>query len=272
MSLKETKRLLRTHGITPNKVLGQNFMVEPKLYTKLCSYASLNASDVVLDVGAGFGFLTIFLADKCKAVVAVEKDSQVATVLREQVKGLSNVEVIEGDVLKAALPWFNKVVAIPPYYLSSDLLTWLLERKINCTLLIVQKEFAARLIAPIGSEEYGWLAVLTNKQCEAELLEAVPKDLFYPQPEVDSVVLRLTPWRTKPFEVKDTFLFVQMVRLLFTERNKKLGKAISPFLRGYLKLNKEEAKKLELSLPFRDSRVRKLSPKDFGELANALSD
>jgi 16S rRNA (adenine1518-N6/adenine1519-N6)-dimethyltransferase len=272
MSLEETKRLLRTYGITPNKVLGQNFMVAPKLYAKLCSYALLKKSDIVLDVGAGFGFLTVYLADKCKAVVAVEKDSKVATVLREQVKGLRNVQVVEGDLLKTALPWFNKVIAIPPYYLSSDLLTWLLERKIDCTLLIVQKEFAARLIAPIGSEEYGWLTVLTNQQCNAELLDTVHKDLFYPQPEVDSVILRLKPWRIRPFEVKNTFLFAQMVRLLFTERNRKLSKAISPFLRHHLKLNKEEAKKLELSLPFRDSRVRKLSPKDFGELANVLSD
>ena len=66
---------------------------------------------MVLDAGAGFGFLTCFLADKCKAVVAVEKDPQVAAVLREQIKGLSNVTVIEGDVLKVALPEFNKVIA-----------------------------------------------------------------------------------------------------------------------------------------------------------------
>ena len=81
----------------------------------------LAKSDVVLDAGAGFGFLTRFLADKCKAVVAVEKDPQIAKCLREQVKGIGNVTVVEGDVLKAELPEFNKVIAIPPYYLSSHL-------------------------------------------------------------------------------------------------------------------------------------------------------
>ena len=101
MSLEETKQLLRTYRITPNKLLGQNFMVEPSLYPKLCTYAALGGSDVVLDAGAGFGFLTRFLADKCKAVIAVEKDPQVAEVLREQVKGFGNVTVVEGDVLKA---------------------------------------------------------------------------------------------------------------------------------------------------------------------------
>ena len=164
MSLEETKQLLRTHRIVPNKLLGQNFMVEPSLYPKLCTYAALSKADVVLDAGAGFGWLTCFLADKCKAVVAVEKDPQVAAVLREQVKGLDNVTVVEGDVLKVALPEFNKVIAIPPYYLSSHLVIWLLERKVDCAVLILQKEFADRLVAPVGSEEYGWLTVVTKSE------------------------------------------------------------------------------------------------------------
>ncbi len=100
MSLEETKQLLRTHRIFPNKLLGQNFMIEPMLYPKLCTYAALSKADVVLDVGAGFGWLTRFLADKSKGVVAVEKDPQVAIILREQVKGLDNVIVVEGDVLR----------------------------------------------------------------------------------------------------------------------------------------------------------------------------
>ena len=70
--------------------------------------------------------------------------------------------VIEGDVLKVALPEFNKVIAAPPYYLSSQLVTWLLERKVDCAVLILQKEFADRLVAPVGSEEYGWLTVVTK--------------------------------------------------------------------------------------------------------------
>ncbi len=81
MSLEETKQLLRAHRISPNKLMGQNFMVEPSLYPKLCTYAEISKADVVLDAGAGFGWLTCFLADKCKSVVAVEKDPHVAMVL-----------------------------------------------------------------------------------------------------------------------------------------------------------------------------------------------
>ncbi len=132
MSLEETKQLLQKNHIAPNKLMGQNFMVEPSLYSKLCRYAALSKGDVVLDAGAGFGWLTCSLADKCKAVVAVEKDPKIAAVLIEQVKCLSNVTVVEGDVLKMVLPEFNKVIAAPPYYLSSQLVTWLLQRKFDC--------------------------------------------------------------------------------------------------------------------------------------------
>jgi 16S rRNA (adenine1518-N6/adenine1519-N6)-dimethyltransferase len=270
MSLEETKQLLRTHRISPNKLLGQNFMVEPSLYPKLCSYAALSKADVVLDAGAGFGWLTSFLADKCKAVVAVEKDPHVAMVLREQVKGLSNVAVVEGNVLKVALPEFNKVITIPPYYLSSLLVLWLLERKVDCAVLILQKEFANRLLAPIGSEEYGWLTIVTRQCAEVEVLDAVPKAMFYPQPEVDSVIVSLKPLSIPSFEVKDLVFFMRMMKWLFTQRNKKLGKAIVPFIRSSLKLSKQDAEKLALSLPFHERRVRELSPKDFGALANAL--
>ena len=270
MSLEETKQLLRTYRISPNKLLGQNFMVEPSLYGKLCSYADLASSDVVLDAGAGFGFLSRFLSKKCKMVIAVEKDRQVAEVLREQTKGIGNMIVVEGDVLKATLPEFNKVIAIPPYYLSSHLITWLFEHSFDCAVLILQKEFSHRLIAPVGSEDYGWLTVLSNQSAKVELLDAVPKEMFYPQPEIDSVILSLKPLSKTPFEVKDAMFFKQMVKWLFTQRNKKLGKAFAPFLKSTLNLSKQDAEKLALTLPYHDKRARELQPKDFGELANVI--
>jgi 16S rRNA (adenine1518-N6/adenine1519-N6)-dimethyltransferase len=246
-------------------------MVEPAFYKKLSDYADLEASDRVLDAGAGFGFLAKYLSDKCKAVVAVEKDPQVAAVLRDHVKGLSRVTVVEGDVLKVQLPSFNKIIAIPPYYLSSQLVMWALKRRVDCTVMIVQKEFAQRLVARVGSEEYGWLTVVAYYLAEAELLDAVPKDKFYPQPEVDSVILRLKPWVTKSFEVKDEATFLGLTKWLFTERNKKLAKALTPFLKSKNKLDKQDAEKLAQTLPYHDRRVRELLPKDFGDIANAIS-
>jgi 16S rRNA (adenine1518-N6/adenine1519-N6)-dimethyltransferase len=272
MSVQETKRLLRRFRIVPNRLLGQHFMVESSVFPLLSDYASLRESDVVLDAGAGFGFLTRFLANKCKSVMAVEKDPQVAEVLREQLRGLANVTVIVGDVLKAALPEFNKVVAIPPYYLSSRLVVWLLERRVECAVLVLQREFADRLVAGVGSEDYGWLTVVACHGAEIELLGAVPKSMFYPQPEVDSVIVRLVPWKAAPFEVKDAAFFKQMVRWLFTERNKKLDNALVPFIKNTFKASKEEAKKRVCDVPFGERRVRELAPKDFGALANVLKE
>jgi 16S rRNA (adenine1518-N6/adenine1519-N6)-dimethyltransferase len=271
MSLEETKYLLRTHRITPNRLLGQNFMVEPSVYDKLCVYASLTRSDVVLDVGAGFGFLSRFLANKCKTVIAVEKDPQVAEVLREHVKDIVNVTVIEGDVLKTALPQFNKVIAAPPYYLSSRLVTWLFEHRFDCTILILQNEFANRLVAAVGSEAYGWLTVIAYQHVQIELLDAVPKIIFYPPPEVDSVIVSFRPWSKKPFEVKDETSFAQTVKWLFTQRNKKLSKALAPFLKSTLRLSKKDAEKMASSLPFHDRRARELTPENLGALANAIT-
>jgi len=247
-------------------------MIESAIFPLLSDYSSLRQSDVVLDAGAGFGFLTCFLANKCKSVVAVEKDPQVAEVLREQLGGLANVTVIVGDVLKAALPEFNKVVAIPPYYLSSRLVVWLLERKVECAVLVLQREFANKLVAGVGSEEYGWLTVVARHGAEVELFDAVPKSMFYPQPEVDSVIVRLKPWKTDPFEVKDEAFFKRMVRWLFTQRNKKLGNALVPFIKSAFKVSKEEAEKRVCVVSFGERRVRELSPKDFGVLANAFKE
>jgi 16S rRNA (adenine1518-N6/adenine1519-N6)-dimethyltransferase len=272
MSVEETKRLLRAFRIVPNRLMGQNFMIESSVFPLMSDYAAVGRADVVLDSGAGFGFLTRFLANKCRAVVAVEKDPQIAKVLREQLRGLANVTVIEGDVLKVALPEFNKVVAVPPYYLSSRLAMWLLERKVECAVLILQQEFANRLVAGVGSEDYGWLTVVACYFEEVELFDAVPKAMFYPQPEVDSVIVRLKPWKAAPFEVKDEAFFRGMVRWLFTQRNKKLRNALEALIKSMLKAPKGEAEKLTCALPFRDRRVRELSPKEFGALANALAD
>jgi 16S rRNA (adenine1518-N6/adenine1519-N6)-dimethyltransferase len=271
MSVSETKRLLREHRIVPNKLLGQNFLVEPSIFLKLSDYASLGKMDVVLDAGAGFGFLTRFLAGKCRMVVAVEKDPRVAAVMREQLKGLANVTVIEGDVLKAAVPDFSKVISVPPYYLSSRLVMWLFSRSFGCAVLVLQKEFADRLVAAVGTDAYGWLTVVTCHSEVVELLDAVPKSMFYPPPEVDSVIVRLKPWKAAPFEVKDEVFFRRMVRWLFTQRNKKLGNAVMPFVKSTFKVGKEDAEKLVGALSFGEKRVRELPPEAFGELANALA-
>lgn len=268
--LEETKRLLRRHRIFPKKSLGQHFMVESSIFQILTERASLTSNDVVLDIGAGFGFLTRFLAEKCGKVLAVELDSKLVKVLRENLRNMFNVEIIEGNVFKVHIPQFTKIVSIPPYNISSALLKWLFDKNFACAVLVFQKEFANRLVAPIGSEDYGWLTVLGYYHFEVELFDEVPKWMFYPPPEVDSIILRLTPRSSPPFQVKNYTFFNRLVQALFTQRNRKVRNAVQPFLRRRYPSVEEAAKGAD-SLPFHNRRVRELAPEDFGELANALS-
>ncbi len=246
-------------------------MVEASIFQRMCDYAALSEGDVVLDIGAGLGFLTRFLANKCESVLAVESDVGLVEVLREQLRGVANVKTIEGDVLKLQIPKFDKVVSIPPYHISSRLLLWLLNKRFDCAVLIFQKEFANRLKASIGSEDYGWLTVFTYYYVETELLDAVPSWMFFPKPEVDSIIVRLKRRRQSPFRVKDEVLFSRMVRSLFTQRNRKVRNAMWSFVRSFCVVAEEDADKLVESFPFGDKRVRELAPEDFGALANVLS-
>ena len=244
-------------------------MVESSIFQLLTEHALLTTNDVVLDIGAGFGFLTRFLAEKCRKVLAVELDSKLMMALRENLKGISNVEIFEGNIFKVPLHHFTKIVSIPPYNISSALLKWLFNKNFTCAVLVFQKEFANRLVASIGSEDYGWLTVLAYYHFEVELFDEVPKWMFYPPPEVDSIILRLTPKSSPPFQVENYTLFKRLVQALFTQRNRKIRNAVQPFIkRRYT--SAEDAARTANSLPFHDRRVRELAPEDFGELANAL--
>jgi 16S rRNA (adenine1518-N6/adenine1519-N6)-dimethyltransferase len=266
--LRRAKHLLRLYGFFPKKRLGQHFAVNSDMLQRLVSHASLTEDDVVLEVGAGFGFLTQLLSSECKKVVAVEVDPKVVGILRGQLRGLPNVDLIEGDILKVSLPPFSKVVSAPPYSISSPLLFRLLERKFEWAVLILQKEFAERLAASVGSKDYGRLTVTIYYRAEVELLDYVPRTMFYPPPDVDSMMVRLKP-RPPPFHVDDEETFFELVRTLFTQRNKKVRNGLIPFLRKH-EITGKEAVELADSMVYSSKRVRELAPEDFGILANEL--
>jgi 16S rRNA (adenine1518-N6/adenine1519-N6)-dimethyltransferase len=268
--LEEAKFLLRKYHIVPKKRLSQHFLIEPAIFNMLADYASLTSADTVLDIGAGLGFLTLFLARRCKMVLAVELDSRLVKILRENLGDLPNIIIFEGDILGFnMISPFNKVVSVPPYGISSKLVEWLFNRDFASAVLILQKEFADRLVAPVGSESYGWLSVLSYYHFEVDVLDDVPNSMFYPPPKVNSVIVRLRP-RGPAFPIQNYQLFYKLVHFLFSQRNKKVRNAIKQFLKKHLALS-EDVIKLTESLPFRNRRVRELAPEDFGELVNVLS-
>jgi 16S rRNA (adenine1518-N6/adenine1519-N6)-dimethyltransferase len=266
--LRRAKHLLRLYGFFPKKRLGQNFTVNSDILQRLVSHASLTKDDIVLEVGVGFGFLTPLLSSACKKVISVEVDPTFVSFFREQLYSLKNVELIQGDILKVSLPSFNKVVSAPPYSISSPLLFRLLENKFDCAVLILQKEFAERLAASVGSKEYGRLTVNIYYRAHVELLDLVRRTMFYPPPDVDSMIVRLKP-RAAPFHVDNEETFFELVRTLFTQRNKKVRNSLIPFLRK-LELSREKTLELADSMVYSAKRVRELAPEDFGILTNEL--
>jgi 16S rRNA (adenine1518-N6/adenine1519-N6)-dimethyltransferase len=258
-------QLLRHYKIFPKKRFGQNFMTDEAILHAMASHAALRRDDVVLEIGAGLGGLTRAISPFCKTVVAVEADRRFIDVLRKELADFPNITLVEGDVLKAAIPKFNKVVSNPPFHISSPILFWLFHQNFELAVLTFQKEFARRLTGSVGSKDYSRLTVETYYRAEVELLENVPKEAFFPPPKVDATIVRLKPWKTQPFRLKNEKAFHELVRALFTQRNRKVRNAVQSYLR-------EKGKKRELadSLPFHYKRVRELAPEDFGALADEL--
>ena len=263
---EETRRILRINRIVPRKRLGQSFLVDAEAMKEMISYAYLSKKDAVLEIGAGLGFLTEQLAEKAGRVIAVEVDSRLARVLRERLRNRANVSLAEGDILKLNLQEFQKVVSTPPYSISSPLLFWLLERKFELAVLAFQEEFAQRLVAQVGSGDYGRLTVAVYCRAEVELLDLIPKDRFWPSPDVDSRIVRLKP-KKPPFKIDDEAFFYEVVRVIFAQKNKKLRNAIMPLL-GKLGVPKTEALRMADTLPFHNRRPRELAPEEIGLLAN----
>jgi len=266
--LGEAKKLLKYYRIIPKKRLGQNFLIDEEILHKMVHYASVSSEDIVLEVGAGFGFLTERLAENARKVIAVEIDERLVRALRKRLKAHNNVTLLHGDIMKMDIPHFNKVVSTPPYSISSPLHFLLLSKSFEQAVLSFQEEFAKRLTASPGSKNYGRLTVTTYYRADVEILDAVPKESFWPPPKVDSLIIRLKP-RKSPFNVMDEKIFFNIVNVIFTQKNRKLRNAILPFF-GRFRLSGKEAIKIADSLPFCDRRPRELSPEEIGLVADEI--
>ena len=225
-----TRELLERHAIRPSKSLGQNFVIDPNTVRKIVRLAGVGPDDRVLEIGPGAGSLTLELARAARAVVAVETDSGLFPVLEETLAGVSNVEVIAGDAMRIDLGSFgaNRLVANLPYNIAAPLVVRSLQDAPGLADLTVmaQKEVGERLAAPVGSKVYGQVSVIVAFFAEAKVLMQVSRQAFYPVPNVDSVVVRITR-REPPTEVDRTLLF-EVVRTAFSLRRKTLRNSLGP--------------------------------------------
>ena len=276
MMLNQTLATLHRYGIRLSKRAGQHHVVDPTVLEKMVDHAHLSSEDVVLEIGAGMGNLTMLLAQRAGKVISLERDRRFVRVLCEQLKGFSNVQIVQGDALRIELPKFNKVVANLPYGISSDITFRLLKHKFELAVLMYQQEFAKRLVAKPGSDDYGRLTVDAYYRTQVELLDEVPPEAFVPQPKVTSAIVRLRP-REPPFEVKSERVFSNVVRALFQHRRQRVRNALyHSFDEVFPKrhLSKFERRALideKLPQDIAEARVIDLEPEKFGTIADCLS-
>lgn len=272
----QTLALLRRHGIRLSKRAGQHQVIDPTVLEQMVDYAELSRDDVVLEVGAGIGNLTLLIAAHAGRVITVERDRRLMRVLGERLRVHSNVKLLCGDALQIELPKFNKVVANLPYGISSDITFRLLEHKFKLAVLMYQREFAERLVAKPGSDDYGRLTVNVFYRASVELLGEVPSEAFFPQPKVTSAIVRLKP-REPPFDVADEGMFFNVVRALFQHRRQRVRNAL---YRSFgevfpgVKVSKVERRAtIDQKLPkaLAETRVMDLAPEKFGVIANLLT-
>ncbi len=239
--------------------LGQHFLMDRGAIMRIASYADLQPQDRVLEIGPGPGNLTDALAARAGHVYAVEIDGDLAAQLSGR---FSNVQVINGDALKVELPPYNKIVSNLPYQISSAITYRLLSRPFEKAVLMYQWEFARRMRAAPGSEEYGRLAMVVGFFCRIEILEKVSKMAFRPVPQVDSAIVRLQPRLDRP--EADPADFMRLAEGLFNNRRKKVKKGLAALGAGPQAIAELDASLLE-------RRPEDLSPDEAASLVAAIS-
>jgi 16S rRNA (adenine1518-N6/adenine1519-N6)-dimethyltransferase len=266
--VRVTRRLLQEYNHSPSRRLGQHFIVNEHFLYLIRRYADIQPTDIVLEVGPGLGFLTRYLAQTAGQVIAVETDIALIKILENELSAVDNVVLISGDILKMPLPHFDKIVSNPPYSISSTLLLRTLNTPFQTAVFTFQKEFVQRLTAAKGEKTYGALAVIASCLANVELLDEVPKEAFFPIPDVDSNIIRMRLKRSLQLNVSIA-AFCKIVRTLFTKRNRKVRNAIKPLIQT---ASSEPMSLMERSSisKYLDRRVQDLEPCDFKVIANAL--
>ncbi len=221
-----------THGLAPRRDLGQNFVGDPNTVRRIASLARVGPDDRVIEIGAGFGSLTLALAETGASVTAIEVDRGVVAVLRDITVDHPNVTVVEGDA--TALDWTALLhghvdwvlVANLPYNVGTPLVLDLLDEvpAITRMLVMVQREVAERFASPPGSKQYGAVSVKIAYWGEARIVGHVPASVFVPRPNVESSLVEIT---RRPPPPTDPGALFPLVRSGFGQRRKMLRRSLA---------------------------------------------
>lgn len=287
---KEKSYIERAKQFRAKKHLGQNFLVDKSVIDALIEQTEITPDDVIVEIGAGLGFVTEKLVEKAGHVVAIELDGDAVSVL-SKIKA-QNLEIINDDVLKTDFTSFvtfnsldsisqskkTKIVANIPYYITTPILLHLLgevddlnnknRNSISQILLMVQKEVAQRLVAneKSPSKQYGMLSILAQFFCDVQIVEDVKAKSFFPKPKVDSAVVKLIVNDKPRLDLGDYKFFRRVSKACFATRRKNIKNSL--LAAGFLKEQIDCAlKNLNIA---ENTRGEALSIEAIGELSKEL--
>jgi len=273
------RTLLSRMDIQAKKQLGQNFLSDPSTAEMIVSRSGINPSDTVLEIGPGLGALTFPLAECARQIIAVEKDPQIAGMLKSMVEGnqLSHVTIIENDILKVNMTDIADQAGQPlvvmgnlPYNISSQVLIQLIQSRkaVSRAILMFQKELAERITSEPGVKDYGRITVMLKYCADVSTIATVKSHMFFPKPKVDSAVVEVRFKTVLPFPADDEIFLSRVIQASFGKRRKTLKNALSSSnlrISGQLA---EEALTCASIAPSR--RAETLSIAEFVALSNCL--
>ena len=281
----DTKASIKKFNIRPTKSLGQNFLTDANVISRIVDAAEVEGGDLVIEVGPGLGSMTVELAARAGMVVAVEIDRRLIPVLQENLKAFPNVRILNKDIMEvdisadilemAELAGFKpesvKIVANLPYYITTPVVMKLLEQElpVACMVFMVQTEVADRMAAGPGGKEYGALSVAVQFYSKPRRMFNVSPHCFIPQPGVESSVIRLDVFKIPPVDVLDRGIFFKTVRAAFGQRRKTLVNAL--YNSGHFNRSKDEIKEILKAAGIEEhQRGETLTIMQFSQLSNSF--
>lgn len=267
-TIGRTKEIVEKYNFSTKKSLGQNFLIDRNIIQEVLKKARINDDIGVIEVGPGIGSLTEQLAKVAKKVVAFEIDDRLIPVLNDTLSPYDNIKIIHEDVLQADIGKVIKeefsdvkeviVVANLPYYITTPILMDFLmyHKEISRFYTMMQKEVGERLSASPSSKSYGSLSIAIQYYTEAKIIQNVPKTVFMPPPNVDSIVVELVRHENPPVKVDDEETFFKLTRGAFVMRRKTI-------YNNYQSLFKDGKKKKEDILAMLEAA--EIDPKRRGE-------
>ena len=269
------KKICAKYGFKFKKGFGQNFLCDEEIVNNIILNSGINKDTSVIEIGPGFGSLTQSLLKYAKKVTSIEIDSSLIPVLEDLFSSYDNFNLINCDVLKFDLNSIiddnTVLVANLPYYITTPILTYLLEGRYNLKSItvMVQKEVAKRLVALPGTKDYGAITCLVNYYSDAKIVVDVPKDSFIPAPNVDSAVVKLDILKEPRVNPKSEKNMFKLIKASFNQRRKTFLNGIANS--KITSLSKSELENVILSLGYDiNLRGETLSVEDFAKISDEI--